>query len=115
MCLTGESGEVTRRARVDALGELALWFVAAGHAALRPATALEEERTAALLGDERSPRMGRLWCWDPLALPRKTHELTAARWVAELADARVRLRASGERVLGALAELPELEPSDANR
>lgn len=99
----------------DALGELDLWFVAGGHAALRPATELEEERTAGLLGDERSPRMGRVVCWVPLALPKKTRELSARRWVAELGDAGVRLRASGERVLGSVAEMPELELSEADR
>lgn len=99
----------------EAVGELDLWFVASGHAALRPATELEEERTAALLGDERSPRMGRVLCWIPLALPRKTSDLRAGRWVAELANDQVRLRAAGERVLGTVAELPELELSDADR
>lgn len=99
----------------DGGGELDLWFVVSGYAALRPATELEEERTAALLGDERSPRMGRVLCWIPLGLPRKTRDLRAGRWVAERANDLVSLRASGERVLGTVAELPELELSEAER
>jgi hypothetical protein len=98
-----------------AMGELDLAFVTSGHAVLRPLAETEDERTTALLRDERRPRAGRVLCWVPLLAPRGARALQLARFVVELDRGEPSARRSGERHLGQAEKLAALSLSEADR